>query len=42
MIGKTNAEIVGTDTDVFDLPPGGGTSELQFTAQATRRRAVSW
>ena len=34
MIGKSNAEVVGTDTDVFDLPSGGGTSELQFQLKA--------
>ena len=34
MIGKSNAEVVGTDTDKFDLPSGGGTSELQFQLKA--------
>jgi hypothetical protein len=34
LIGKSNAEVVGTDNDVFALPPGGGTSELQFNARA--------
>lgn len=31
VIGKANAEVVGPDADVFALPAGGGTSELQFT-----------
>ena len=34
VIGKSNAEVVGTDTDKFDLPSGGGTSELQFPLRA--------
>ena len=34
VIGKSNAEVVGTDTDKFDLPSGGGTSELQFQLKA--------
>jgi hypothetical protein len=34
VIGKANAEVVGADTDQFDLPSGGGTSELQFQLKA--------
>ncbi len=34
VFGKTNVEIVGTADDVLDLPSGGGTSELVFTAKA--------
>ena len=34
VIGKSNATIVGADNDVFALPPGGGTSELEFHAQS--------
>ncbi|WP_347354077.1 CHAT domain-containing protein [Intrasporangium sp.] len=36
VVGKRNAEIVGTDADVFALPPGGGTSELVFQVRARR------
>ncbi|MDN5795093.1 MAG: CHAT domain-containing protein [Intrasporangium sp.] len=36
VVGKRNAEIVGTDVDVFALPPGGGTSELTFKVRARR------
>ena len=34
VIGKKNASIVGSDQDVFDLPAGGGTSELTFDVKA--------
>ncbi len=34
VIGKSNAQIVGEDNDVFALPPGGGTSELEFLAKS--------
>ncbi|MET0839340.1 MAG: CHAT domain-containing protein, partial [Marmoricola sp.] len=34
VVGKKNATVTGTGADVFALPPGGGTSELTFTAQA--------
>ena len=34
VVGKSNATIVGTSHDVFDLPSGGGTSELVFTGKA--------
>ena len=34
VIGKTNVQISGTGIDEFDLPRGGGISELPFTAQA--------
>ena len=34
VVGKKNARISDPDTDVFDLPSGGGTSELVFAAQA--------
>ena len=34
VIGKSNAKIVGLDNDLFALPPGGGTSELQFKAKS--------
>ena len=34
VIGKTNVQINGTGIDEFDLPRGGGISELPFTAQA--------
>ena len=32
--GKTNADVVGSDTDVVQLPPGGGVNELPFTVAA--------
>jgi hypothetical protein len=34
VVGKKNVRITGTGADVFALPPGGGSSELTFTAQA--------
>ena len=34
VVGKKNVTVTGTGADVFALPPGGGTSELIFTAQA--------
>ncbi|MET0999515.1 MAG: CHAT domain-containing protein [Marmoricola sp.] len=34
VIGKANAKVVGLDSDVFALPPGGGVSELEFRAQS--------
>ncbi len=34
VVGKKNARISDPDTDLFDLPSGGGTSELVFIAQA--------
>lgn len=34
VVGKSNAEVIGTDTDIFALPAGGGTSELTFTVRA--------
>ena len=34
VVGKKNVTVTGTGADVFALPPGGGTSELAFTAQA--------
>ncbi len=34
VIGKVNAKVVGLDSDVFALPPGGGVSELEFRAQS--------
>ncbi|MEO7351943.1 MAG: CHAT domain-containing protein, partial [Marmoricola sp.] len=33
-IGKTNVTILRPDNDVFELPPGGGVSELEFRAQS--------
>ncbi len=36
VVGKKNVTVTGTGADVFALPPGGGTSELTFTAQARR------
>jgi hypothetical protein len=33
VIGKSNAEVVAPDSDVFELPPGGGVSELEFRAR---------
>ena len=32
--GKTNVDVVGSDTDVVQLPPGGGVNELPFTLTA--------
>jgi hypothetical protein len=40
VVGKRNASVVGADTDVFALPPGGGTSELTFTLKARRTGPV--
>jgi hypothetical protein len=40
VVGKRNAEVVGADTDVFVLPPGGGTSELVFQVRARRAGPV--
>ncbi len=34
VIGKSNAQVLTPDTDVFELPPGGGTSELEFRARS--------
>jgi hypothetical protein len=34
VIGKTNVEVTGPEHDVFELPAGGGISELQFTGRA--------
>jgi hypothetical protein len=34
VVGKRNATVVGADSDVFALPPGGGTSELTFSLRA--------
>ncbi len=34
VIGKANAKVLGLDSDVFALPPGGGVSELEFRAQS--------
>ena len=42
VVGKKNVSIAGTGADVFDLPRGGGTSELPFTAQALGAGTVSW
>ena len=40
VVGKKNVRLAGTGADVFALPPGGGTSELTFTAQALAPGAV--
>jgi len=34
VIGKSNAEMLAPDNDVFALPPGGGVSELEFRAKS--------
>ncbi len=34
VVGKRNVEVLGLSNDVFQLPPGGGTSELPFRAKA--------
>ena len=34
VVGKKNVTIAGTGTDKFELPTGGGLSELDFTGQA--------
>lgn len=40
VFGKSNATIVGLDNDLFALPPGGGTSELQFKAKSLSTGSV--
>ena len=40
VVGKRNAEVVGPDSDVFALPPGGGTSELVFHVRPRRAGPV--
>ena len=40
VVGKRNAEVVGADSDVFALPPGGGTSELVFRVRPRRAGPV--
>lgn len=40
-VGKRNATVVGVDSDVFALPPGGGTSELVFTVVSARPGLVA-
>ena len=40
VIGKSNAKLVGPDSDVFTLPPGGGVSELQFQAKSLARGPI--
>ena len=41
VVGKRNATVVGIDSDIFALPPGGGTSELNFTFVPGRPGAVA-
>lgn len=41
VVGKSNAEVVGADTDVFGLPFGGGESELAFTVKALAKGPVA-
>lgn len=41
VVGKKNVAVVGTDSDIFTLPAGGGTSELTFTLKASRRGPVT-
>lgn len=40
VLAKQNAEVVGSGTDVFELPAGGGVSELVFSVKALAVGAV--